>query len=163
MSYEEVPSQTENLVAQVREQYFPELRGVNMKVLFNTKKKNSRGRMVLGQMLKPNNLIKFFTESKLHPEGFDYVMFLDKLTYEAIDEEDRIRIIRHELRHCFVDPEREEDPYLLIDHDITDFYAEVEINKEDPRWLERVSIIAVSEHEREADAEKEARKTAKKN
>lgn len=151
MRYEEAPSQIVGLVNKTIAESFPAVRNANIKVLFDTKKRSSGGKFVLGMMQRPNELIKFLTESKMNPEGVDYVMYLDKAVFEVIDEEDQVRIIRHELQHCDVDPENENDPYRLRDHEITDFYDEIKYNEKDPRWLERVSLVAASVHEKKKE------------
>ena len=152
--YEEVPSQVSDLVKTVMHESFPSLRNANIHVLFDCKKRMSGGKFCLGRMMRPNDLIRFFTETNLNPDGVDYVMFLDKMVFEAISNDDKIRIIRHEFQHCEVDSENEKDPFKLRDHEITDFYDEIEHNKNDPRWLERVAIVAASLYEREKDSEK---------
>ena len=155
--YEEAPSQVVNQVQTVINSSFPAVRNANISVVFDTKKRSSGGKFVLGRMMRPNDLIRFLTESNLKPEGVDYVLFLDKLTYEAISEDDQVRIIRHELQHCDVDPENEKDPFRLRDHEITDFYDEIKYNEKDPRWLERVGLVAASVHEKDKEDEKAAK------
>jgi hypothetical protein len=43
--------------------------------------------------------------------------------------------------------------HRLIDHSITDFYEEVDLNKDDPRWRERIATITADIYEqRKEDA-----------
>jgi len=87
-------------------------------------------------------------------EGFDYVIFLDKLCWLHIETPDKERILRHELRHAYV--EYKDDGgivYRLVDHDINDFLAEIELNKDDPKWCNRVSELVTLLYDQEKDAE----------
>ena len=50
--------------------------------------------------------------------------------------------------------ESESNPYKLLDHSITDFYEEVELNKDDPRWRERVATVVADIYEQQAEERK---------
>ena len=140
---------------------FGELKNAKIKVLFDLKKRKSGGRIILGRIMKTNDLIRLLTKDEVEVvEGYDFIITLDKKCWDNIPDEDRVRILRHELRHAYFDIESENDPYKLVSHSISDFYEEVEANQKDPRWRERVGTLAedIYEQEKEAQAEKKRRK-----
>ncbi|HBA55841.1 putative metallopeptidase [Syntrophorhabdus aromaticivorans] len=159
LRYEEVTESVLDMLREVRSQHFPELRNAKVKVLFDLKKRKSGGRIVLGRIMKTNDLIRHLTKDDIEVmEGYDYIITLDKTCWDHIPDEDRIRILRHELRHTFFDIDAENDPYKLLSHSISDFYEEVEMNQNDPRWRERVSTLTEDIYEQEKEARSEKRR-----
>jgi hypothetical protein len=161
LRYEEVSEKVVDMLKELRVKYFPELRNAKIKALFDLKKRKSGGRLVLARILKTNDLIRHLTKDEVEAiEGYDYIITLDKLCWDSIDDADRTRILRHELRHAFFDIESENDPYKLVTHSISDFYEEVELNKDDPRWRERVGMLVedIYAQEKEAGANKKPKK-----
>jgi len=156
--FEDAPSQVITVVETVKDKWFPELDGARIKVVFDLKKRTSGDKLILGRIVKANGLTRFLTiEEAESSDGFDYFLFLDKKIWEVMEVEDQIRLVRHELRHTNVDVEKENDPFKLRPHDIEDFYDEIELNKDDPRWAERVVTVAEAIYE----AEKEEKKAQK--
>ena len=147
--YEDSPQEVADFAEQVRARYFPELARARIAVLFDLRRRKSRGNWILASIHKPNELTKHFTKSNLNPSGLDYVIVLDKAVWAEIQEQDRIRIVRHELRHTFYDLEAKGDPYKLVGHDVEDFWTEIDLNKDDPRWRIRVSEIAESVYDQD--------------
>lgn len=161
LRYEEVTPLVIDMLREVKTRDFPELKNAKIKVLFDLKKRKSGGRIVLGRIMKTNDLIRHLTKDDVEiVEGYDYIITLDKKCWDNIPDEDRVRIIRHELRHTYFDIEAEKDPYKLVTHSISDFYEEVELNQKDPRWRERVGTITedIYEQEKEAKDEKKRKK-----
>lgn len=150
--FEDVSGEVIDLLSEVRAEYFPELRNVDIKVLFDLKKRVSGGKVVLGRCQKSNDLIKHLTSDEAE-EGVPYIIYLDKCAWENIERVDRIRLMRHELRHIFVDIDSERNPYKLIPHDIEDFAEEVELNQDDVRWASRVAGLAETIYDQRRDAE----------
>lgn len=143
--YEDVPQDVLYLAAYVQKEWFPYLINAKVKVLFDTKKRASKGRFVLGRIQKTSTVLRHLTrEEARSADGFDYILYLDKAVFESVEKADRIRIIRHEFRHCFYDLDSKNDPYKLVGHDIEDFYEEMELNKDDLRWRERIATVAAS-------------------
>ncbi len=143
--FEDVPVDVLDLVESVKREHFPYLVNAKIKVLFDTRKRMSKGHFVLGSIQATSPINRHLSRDEAgSDEGFDYILRLDKEVWNAIDEVDRVRLIRHELRHCFYDLDSKTNPYKIIGHDIEDFLAEVELNRDDPRWRERVSAIAAS-------------------
>jgi len=142
MRYEEVDSETQSFIDNVKTQ-FPHLSSATIKSLFSNKKKLSGGKITLAWIQKTNDLTKLLSADNIITQGYDYIMFIDSNVWENIEDKDRERLIRHELCHCEVDLESN-NPYKIKDHEITDFYSEIEFNKDDPRWTERLGEIALS-------------------
>lgn len=139
--YDDAP-ETESLLHKVRSDHFPELVNAKILVLFDLKKRSSGGMVTLARIMKANDLIRHLTtDNKGLVEGYDYIIAIDKVFWDNTADHDRERVIRHELRHTYFDIESETDPYKLVQHDITDFHAEVEFNRNDPRWRERCASL----------------------
>ena len=99
---------------------------------------NLKGNVVLGKIMKPSDLVKFLSRNEAPEDGYDYIVLLDNKLVQHCEEADIERVLRHELRHTFFDSDSKA-PYQLVDHDFTDFYDEVELNRDDPGWAKRLS------------------------
>ena len=141
--YLDAPEAVESLVAKVKADYFPELSACHVKVLMDNKKRVSKGRITIACIKKTNELERYFSSNNMLYEGYDFIMFIDANIYENLEDPDRLRIIRHELRHIYYDAEAKV-PYKTIDHDITDFRKEMELNVDDPNWDLRVFEVAAA-------------------
>ena len=146
--FSDVTQDVKDMVRAVRAEHFPELRNAEILVLFDKKKRMSGGALVLGRIQKTNDLIKKLSDEVVD-EGYDYIMYLDKKMWESSADMDRERVIRHEFRHCFVDLDARGTPYKLIGHTIEDFYEEVELNDDDPRWRLRLGEITYAAYDME--------------
>jgi hypothetical protein len=163
LRYEEVTDDASRLLDEVQAKHFPELKNAKIILLFDLKKRTSGGRVVLGRIMKTNDLLRHLTKDEAGAmEGYDYIVTLDKQGWDAIGYEDRVRVLRHELRHTFYDIESEDNPYKLIDHSITDFYEEVELNKDDPKWRERVATVVADIYEQQKEEMKGKNKKKKR-
>jgi hypothetical protein len=155
------------LTKEVREQYFPNLEKAFIKVLFDTKMRKKGNKLVLGRMLKCNDLIRKLTDTQVE-DGCDYIMFLDQVVFENISREDKIRLIRHELRHCKAYDtvkEGERPKYKLVPHDIEDFVIEIELNKDNVGWASNAVQLATDIYDQLAEDTREKenfKKTEKK-
>ena len=159
--YEDAPEEVETLLRKIRFEHFPELVNAKIRVLFDLKKRGSKGMVCLGRIVKANDLIRHLTTDKGLAEGYDYIITLDKVCWDNIANGDREKIIRHELRHTFFDIESEDNPYRLIDHDITDFYAEVEVNRDDPKWRERCASLTADIYDQMKDSGRKVQRSKK--
>ena len=163
LRYEEVTEEVKKLLGEVQAKHFPELKNAKIITLFDVKKRASGGRVVLGRIMRTNDLLRHLTKDEaVAIEGYDYIITLDKEGWNAIGDADRVRLLRHELRHTYYDIESESNPYRLLDHSITDFYEEVELNKDDPRWRERVATIVEDIYEQKKEDRKQERNKRKK-
>jgi hypothetical protein len=141
MKYENVSSEVMDLFKKTRDEHFPELINAKILILSCNKKRKNKGNIVLGSISKPNELVKFLTKDQEPDEGYDYIMVLDKYLIDACNKEDLEKILRHELRHTYVDLESEKNPYKLVGHNYEDFIEEVELNKDDPNWAQRAALV----------------------
>ncbi len=147
--FENCGQDEQDLLREVVAEFFPELRNVRIKMLFDMKKRMSGGKVVLGRIQKCNDLLKHLTAEEANTEeGFDAILYFDNKAYENIGREDRIRILRHELQHINLS---EVGNVGLRDHELTDFYEEVARNVDDPRWRERVATLTTDIYEQEAE------------
>lgn len=140
--YEEVTDHLMALVGDIIDDHFPELVNVKIKFLFDTRKRSHAGGLVLGKCQKPNDLAKHFSLPETNdPDGYQYVITIDKLAYENIDDQDRIRLLRHELRHVLIIYNDEDKVFKILPHNIEDFVEEVQLNIDDPDWARRVGKL----------------------
>jgi hypothetical protein len=149
------------VLAEVRAGWFdPILEAATIKVLFDTKLRKRGGKIVLGRILKANDLIRRLTDD-LAEDGVDYVLFLDQVAFENIPEKDKVRLVRHELRHCKVTGTVEKPKYKVIPHDIEDFVVEIELNKDNVGWASNAAQLVsdiydqFEEERKEQEAKKE--------
>ena len=73
-----------------------------------------------------------------------------------------MRLLRHELRHTYFDIDAEENPYKLIDHTVNDFYEEIDLNQDDPKWRQKAGTMITDMYEQEKEEAKEKRAKQKK-
>ena len=159
--YIEATSEVTDLVEEVIESTFPDLRDAKIYCVFDQKKRKSKGSIVLAEIKKANKLIKFLTSDNVNSEGFDYILFIDQLFWDFAGDMEKLRCIRHELQHCEIDPENENDPFKLRGHELQDFYDEIKFNENDPRWMERCRTFVEARYEQIKEQEKIAKKKQK--
>jgi predicted SprT family Zn-dependent metalloprotease len=100
--------------------------------------------------MKPSALVRYLSRNEAPDDGYDFIMYLDNKLVAVCEETDIERVLRHELRHIFFDADSR-NPYKLIDHDFSDFYDEVELNKDDPNWANRLARTVSLIYEQEKD------------
>jgi hypothetical protein len=150
MKYEDVPESIYEMYEKLKAKHFPELANAKILFLINNKKMMKRGSIVLGKMVKPSDLVKYLSRNEAPDDGYDYIMLLDNQLIKHCEESDIERVVRHELRHTFFDSDSK-SPYKLVDHDFSDFYDEVDLNKDDPTWAKRVSTTVSLIYHQEKD------------
>lgn len=126
------------LLARVRKDFFPGLKNARFLVLMDDRSVVRQGRAEFARVTKASDVIRCLT-GHLADEGADYVLFLDQQVWLTIGNRDRIRLLRHELQHCFHDPDAKGNPCKLIGHDVEDFVQELERNADDPQWWDRLT------------------------
>jgi hypothetical protein len=139
MKYESVPGNIYEIYEKIKAQHFPYLANAKILFLLNKNKMMRKGAVVLGKIMKPSALVKYLSRDEAPEDGYDYILLLDSRLVYHCDEKDIERVLRHELRHIFYDSDSNKNPYKMIDHDFSDFYDEVELNKDEPQWAQRVS------------------------
>lgn len=137
-----------NLIDAVIKDSFPELIMARFIVLFDEKKRKSKGSYVVGRIKKLNDETKALSQD---PNGdeYNYVIFLDKFVWNHLDDADKTRIMRRLLCQCDVDGEAADDIYKIQGFEVEDFNSELIKNQDDPQWLYRVNLIAESLYDNE--------------
>ena len=150
MKYDDVPEMIYEMYEKLKANHFPQLANAKMLFLINKKKMMKKGSIVLGKIVKPSDLVKYLSRNEAPEDGYDYIILFDSKLILHAEEKDIERVLRHELRHTFFDSESK-TPYKLVDHDFSDFYDEVELNKDDPTWAKRVSTTISLIYHQEKD------------
>lgn len=150
MRYEPVTEDVLEILKNVREKHFPELGGAEILCVFDTHKRKHGRKIVLADIKKASKFEKFLTiDDTGSQEGYNYIIRIDKKAWEIAGSEDRIRLIRHELRHTEVDNDAKE-PWKLRAHTIEDFMSEIRLNEDNPKWARDLvgSVAAAYEMEK---------------
>jgi len=133
---------TENVMIvfnEVLQERFPGFVNIKFKLLFDTKKRMKKGKLVLATTELVNEKVKMLSADDYAPEGYDYLIIIDSVVWEYAQEDDKKRLISHELNHVFID---EKGRYKILDHDIEDFFVEIERNVDKPNWASDLAFTA---------------------
>jgi hypothetical protein len=142
--FADIDPDTKKMINEIISKDFSHLTQAKIKMVFDEKKRKSGGRYQLGKMQKSNDLIRYLTTREaMDPEGFDYLMFIDENVFEVLDQKDKVRLVRHLLQYADIDFEAEK-PYKIRKEEVATWYDELEYNKDDPKWYERLEVIAES-------------------
>lgn len=154
--YYEADQEIYALMDSLIDEHFGLLRNAKIKILMDTKPKINKltGRVNFASIKTTNEVEKFLTMDGQNLEGFDYIMFIGELVWSLAEDQDKTRIVRHELRHCFMD---EKGNYKVIPHEVEDFFIEIELNQDDPRWGQKLGEIVRIRYEQMKAEEKAAR------
>ncbi len=150
--FEGAVTQDLDLLDKVIQQGFPELQIARFLIYMDTKKRKSKGKYIIARIKKNNEEMRIATMDDSGLE-YHYSIFLDNYVWQNLDEKDQIRTLRRLLAQCDIDHDNTNDPYKMKDFEVQDFYSEIEFNKDDNRWLERVNLTAESLYD---DEEEEA-------
>jgi hypothetical protein len=151
--FTDVDPDTKKMINEIISKDFTHLTQAKIKMVFDQKKRKSGGRYQLGKMQKSNDLIRYLTSREaLDPEGFDYLMFIDENVFEVLDQLDKVRLVRHLLQYADIDFEAEK-PYKIRKEEVITWYDELEYNKDDPKWFERLEVIAESIYNQDEDTD----------
>lgn len=145
LRYEDVPERSYDVLKFVRKNWFPELKGAKILLIFDKQMSRNKGNLILATIRRANDLQKYLTIEGSNKDitGYDYILTLDKVAWRRAGKENRIRIIRHELRHTQIHMSST-SPWGLRGHSVEDFYQEVKLNKHNPRWAEELGAITES-------------------
>lgn len=141
--YYDAPPTVKRQVSKVMKSNFPNLLKVEIRSIFDTKKKKTQGKYRLAETKKANDIEKFLV--KQADNEVDCFIIFDEGLVTNIEKRDLDRLIFHELNHIRV----EEDGMKLIPHDFEGFYAEIEYNKDDPAWKDRFTAVMEEIYESE--------------
>ncbi len=153
MRYQDADESLVEMFLQVAEDRFPTTcANLNIKLMFDTKKRVSRGKITLASVEIASEKIKYFTRHEVKVgNGVDYILIVDQKAWELANEADRKRLLSHELRHVFVD---EKDKRKLLPHDIEDFVAEVKLNTDNPEWGSKLAQVVTDVYDQEKELKK---------
>lgn len=153
MRYEDSDDGLVEVYLKVAEERFPTTcANLNIKLMFDTKRRINKGKLILASVEIASEKIKYFTKHEVKVgDSVDYILIVDKKAWEVANEKDRIRLISHELRHVFVD---ENDKHKLVPHDIEDFSLEVKLNEDDPDWGFKLGTLVADLYEQEKELKK---------
>jgi hypothetical protein len=156
--YEEADEGLTEVFLNVIEKYFPFYQNFKFKLLFDLKKRVSQGKLVLASIELPGPKLKFFSRDKIATDGYDFIIIFDKKAWELSSDPVKTRVMKHELRHIEVS---EDGSTKLVGHEIEDFYAEIEANKDDPEWRRKLVVLVSDVYEQERIMLKESKAKAK--
>lgn len=148
--YEEIDESVVEVFLRVMEERFPKYQNYSFKLMYDTKRRLSKKKIVLASIEMASAKIRFFTADEVASDGYDYVMIIDKKAWELASDKDKTRLISHELNHVFVD---EMGNPKLVGHDISDFYIEIKRNEDSPDWSRNLAIIVDAAYEQEKEEE----------
>jgi len=154
MRYEEVTDEEIALTEELRKKYFEDTKQAKVKLLFDTQKRSSKGKLTLGRCKRADDLLRHLTQDEAESiRGYDFIISLDKKCWtEVASDEDKVRILRHELRHVEFDPTNK-DLFVLRPHDIEDFAVEISLNMAAVKWAEDLVNKTVALYDAEKEGE----------
>lgn len=135
------------------EKVFPELTGYSFGLLYREKIKKSKGGLILAEICQPTKLLSYFAKND-NGNPFDFLIIVDEMAWCCAKECDRIRLMRHELRHVNIS---DKGVARLIGHDYQDFYKEVDINVDDPTWCQKLVEVILAGYNQVKAGEKDPR------
>ncbi len=145
--YEPVTDDVLTVLKAVREDHFPDLQGAEFLCVFDTKKKVTKGKLELASISAVDEMKKFLTmDDAMNGEGYDYIVRIDKLAWHYATGENKVRLLRHELRHTRVESENLK-PWKLRGHTIEDFQSEIRLNADNVQWAMDLATVTLAAHE----------------
>jgi len=144
--YEEADENLTEVFLNVLEEAFPTLQFLKFKLIFDTKKRASKGKVVLASIETASPKIKFLSKDNIAIDGYDLLLIVDRKTWQVANAKDKVRLIRHELKHVMID---EKGSVTIVGHEIEDFYSEVKMNADDPEWRMRLVTYTTDLYEQE--------------
>jgi hypothetical protein len=154
LRYEDCNDNLVEVFLSVLEKRFVGFANLKFKLIFDLKKRISKGAIVFASIELANQKIKHFTKDDIAADGYDYVLIVDKKSWEVCSDKDKERMISHELSHAFID---EKGAPKILGHEIEDFYSELELNKDDPEWKRKLSVLVHDMYEQEKELKKESK------
>jgi len=152
MRYEDCDESLVEAFLKVVEARFPRYAHLNIKLIYDTKKRTKGGTITLASIEKASDKLRFFTKDNIAVEGYDYVLIMDQKAWELASDKDKVRMISHELQHILID---EKDRLKLREHEISDFYMEVKHNEDDPEWKRRLGTLVDDVYAQEQEEKEE--------
>jgi hypothetical protein len=135
------------------DQVFPELTGYSFGMLYRETMKKSKGGVILAEICQPGKLLSYFAKND-NGNPFDFLIIVDEMAWCCAKECDRIRLMRHELRHINISAK---GVPRLLGHDFQDFYIECDLNSDDPSWGQKLAEIVKAGYDQVKAGEKDPR------
>ena len=149
--YVEPDVDTLNMFESLKTERFEHLDGARFKLIVDLKPKINKlkGSLVFAYVRLSTKVEKYLVmqQNKL----YDYFIFISGLVWDIASKEDKKRILSHELRHCIIDNKGD---FKTVGHEIEDFYAELQLNEDDPMWKQSLNVEALAEYDRIKEQEK---------
>jgi len=137
----------------VIDKHFSFMINASTKLFFDTRRKVSKGRLVFGTCKLARDMERFLTQEEVE-YGYDFFVIIDKKFWDLADDDDKVRLMRHECRHMTTN---DQGDFVLLPHDIEDFAAEIELNADKPVWALRMGEIVEAAYDQEKEAAKQPR------
>lgn len=144
--YEDSDDKLTEVFLDVVEEHFPQLQYLNFKLIFDLKQRVSKGRLVLASIETASPKIKYLSKDKIAIDGYDLLVIVDQKAWEVASADQRVKLIRHELRHVQID---ETGGVKLVGHEIEDFHIEVKLNADSPEWRMQLATLTRDLYEQE--------------
>lgn len=144
--YEEADDSLVEVFLEILEEHAPQLQFLKFKLIYDLKKRISKGKIVLASIETAGPKIKFLSKDKIAIDGYDLLLVVDLKVWEVASADHRKKIIRHELRHIQLD---EKGGVTIVGHEIEDFHIEVKLNQDDPEWRMYLATLANDMYEQE--------------
>jgi hypothetical protein len=135
------------------EKVFPNLSSYSFGLLYREKMKKSKGGLILAEICQPTKLLSYFAKND-SGNPFDFLIIVDEMAWCCANAADRIRLMRHELRHIDIS---DKGVARLIGHDFQDFYAECDLNADSPTWGQKLVEIVLAGYGQVKDGQKDPR------
>ena len=144
--YEDSDDGLTEVFLNVLEEHFPQLQYLKVKLIYDLKQRISKGRLVLASIETASPKIKYLSKDKIAIDGYDLLMIADQKAWEVASIDQRVKLIRHELRHVQID---ETGGVKIVGHEIEDFHIEVKLNKDNPEWRMQLATLTRDMYEQE--------------
>ena len=126
---------------------FPFMVNASVKLMYDTKKKVSKGRAILGTCKLARDMERFLTKNEVE-YGYDFFIIIDFKAWSNASKEDRFRLMRHECRHMTTNNQGD---FALLPHDVEDFSMEIGLNTDKPLWAVNLAEIIEAVYEQEKE------------
>ena len=150
--YEDSDDNLVEVFLEVMEEHFPQLQFLKFKLIYDLKQRVSKGKMVMASVETASPKIKYLSKDKIAIEGYDLLIIVDQKAWEVASAAQRVKVMRHELRHVQID---EKGGVTVVGHEIEDFHIEVKLNQDDPEWRMKLATLTRDMYEQEKLMRKE--------
>lgn len=144
--YEDSDDSLVEVFLNVMEEHFPQLQYLKLKLIYDLKQRISKGRLVLASIETASPKIKYLSKDNIAIDGYDLLLIADQKAWEVASIDQRVKLVRHELRHVQID---EKGGVKIVGHEIEDFHVEVKLNQDDPEWRMQLATLTHDMYEQE--------------